>query len=179
MNIAKKIVDQRGSLYKEAPDRDFLEVSENQKDALDNVYTDMRAKYEQEKLRRKRLGWDNVTFETMEPPNVGRNPVSPMRVQLILMVTLAGLGIGGALAYLLHQLKPVFLDANGLRRATGLPVLGSVSMAWESEHRQKRHRELLVFASATGLILVAVVLLLLFRDAGVEVGSEVRKLASL
>ncbi|MDJ0757894.1 MAG: hypothetical protein QNJ19_00775 [Woeseiaceae bacterium] len=148
-------------------------------DQINSVYNDMRAKYEQEKLRRKRLGWDNVTFETMEPPNVGRNPVSPMRSQLILLVTLAGLGVGGAIAYLLQQLKPVFIDGNSLRRITGLPVLGSVSMAWESQHRSKRRRELLVFASATGMIFVAVVLLLVFREVGVEVGSEVRKLASL
>lgn len=151
--------------------RDYDEISE--------VYYDMRAKYEQEKLRRKRLGWDSVTFDTMEPPRVGRDPVSPMRVQSILLITMAGLGVGAAIAYLLQQLKPVFLDANSLRRFTQLPVLGSVSMAWESEHRRKRRRELLVFASATGMIFVAAVLLLLFKEAGVEVGSEVRKLASL
>ena len=151
--------------------RDYEEIGD--------VYADMRAKYEQEKLRRKRLGWDNVTFDTMEPPRVGRNPVSPMRVQLILLLTLAGLGVGSGVAYLLHQLRPVFLDANGLRRFTELPVLGCVSMAWESRHRNQRRKELLVFASATAMILVAAVLLLVFKEAGIEVGSEVRKLASL
>lgn len=148
-------------------------------DEISNVYTDMRAKYEQEKLRRKRLGWDNVTFDTMEPPRVGRNPVSPMRVQLILLITLAGLGAGAGIAFLLQQLKPVFLDANSLRRFTELPVLGSVSMAWESRHRHQRRNELLVFASATAMILVAAVLLLVFKEAGIDVGTEIRKLASL
>jgi hypothetical protein len=92
---------------------------------------------------------------------------------------MAGLGVGGAIAYLLHSLKPVFLDANGLRRFTQLPVLGSVSMAWETEHRSKRRRELFVFVAATAMIFVVAVLLLVFKEAGVEVGSEIRKLASL
>jgi hypothetical protein len=138
----------------------------------------MRAKYEQENLRRKRLGWDGVTFETMEPPRAGLEPVAPKRDLLLLLTFAVGLGAAGGVAFLLQQLKPVFVDATSLRRATGLPVLGSVSMVWESEHRGKRRRELLAFIGATAMILVAALLLLVFLDAGVEAGIKIRELVT-
>ena len=147
-------------------------------DQIRSVYTDMRAKYEQENLRRKRLGWDGVTFETMEPPRAGLEPVAPKRDLLLLLTFAVGLGAAGGVAFLLQQLKPVFVDATSLRRATGLPVLGSVSMVWESAHRGKRRRELLAFIGATAMILVAALLLLVFLDAGVEAGIKIRELVT-
>ena len=53
---------------------------------ISNIYDDMRAKYEQESLRRKRLGWDGVTFETMEPPRSSFDPVSPKRSLFLMAV---------------------------------------------------------------------------------------------
>ena len=148
-------------------------------DQTRNVYTDMRAKFEQENLRRKRLGWDGVTFETMEPPRAGFEPVAPKRSLFLLLVTLAGLSAGGGLAFLIQQIRPVFVDSTSLRKITGLPVLGSVSMVWESRHRSQRRRELTAFAGATALIMVTVVLLLIFQDTGVQAGNSLRRLASL
>ena len=147
-------------------------------DQIRSVYTDMRAKYEQESLRRKRLGWDGVTFETMEPPRVGLEPVAPKRILLLFLTVAVGLGAAVGVAFLLQQLKPVFVDASSLRRATGLPVLGSVSMVRESEHKGQRRRELLAFLGATAMILVVALLLLVFLDSGVEAGIKIRELVT-
>jgi len=43
LNIVKKIVDQRASLYTEKPTRDFLNLSDNQREAIDRIYVDMNA----------------------------------------------------------------------------------------------------------------------------------------
>jgi hypothetical protein len=43
INLCKRVVDQRSCVYKEAPQRDFTEVSEEQVDILNRVYDDMGA----------------------------------------------------------------------------------------------------------------------------------------
>jgi hypothetical protein len=48
------------------------------------------------------------------------------------------LGLGVALALLLSQMRPVFYSRSMLRRLTGLPVLGSVSLLLTPEQRQRR-----------------------------------------
>jgi polysaccharide chain length determinant protein (PEP-CTERM system associated) len=148
-------------------------------DQLRSVYVTLRDRLQQEELRQKRLGWGGVTFRIIDPPKVGVDPVAPMRLQLILLVVIAGLGAGAAFAYLMQLLKPVFIEIGGLRETTGLPVLGAVSMAWKVEHRKQRKHELLVLAAGTGLILVFAVLAVAFMDTGVEWGSEIRRMASL
>ncbi len=52
----------------------------------------------------------------------------------------AGLGLGGALAYLLHQLKPVFSSSRHLTERTGLPVLGVVSMTWLDKYKAQERK---------------------------------------
>jgi polysaccharide chain length determinant protein (PEP-CTERM system associated) len=148
-------------------------------DQLRAVFVTLRERLQQEELRQKRLGWGGVTFRIIDPPRVSIEPVAPMRLQLILLVAVAALGGGAALAYLLQLLKPVFIDLGGLRDVTGLPVLGAVSMAWKDEHRAQRKHELIVLASAAGLILVCAGLAVAFMDAGIALGNEIRRMASL
>ena len=74
-------------------------------DQIRSVYTDMRAKFEQENLRRKRLGWDGVTFETMEPPRAGLEPVAPKRILLLFLTVAVGLGAAGGVAFLVAATK--------------------------------------------------------------------------
>ena len=144
-----------------------------------NVYGELRERLEREQLRRSRLGWDGVTFQVIEPPQVSLRPVAPMRSELILLVFVAALAIGGGVAWLLHQLKPVFIDASALRSATGLPVLGSVSMTWQTRHRAERRHELKTLIASLAGIVVIVVLALVFKDIGVEAAEQIRRIASL
>ncbi|HWL64115.1 MAG TPA: XrtA system polysaccharide chain length determinant [Steroidobacteraceae bacterium] len=67
-----------------------------------------------------------VQFQEIEPPAVKSKPVGPKRVVMLLAVLVAALGGGGALAFGLHQMRPVFSSIPALSAQLGLPVLGVV-----------------------------------------------------
>ena len=103
-----------------------------------------------------------VRFEVIDPPSVSLTPVAPNRPLLIALVLLVGLGVGGALAFLLSQTRPVFDNVRSLAELTALPVLGAVSRIWRERHRLQRRREVLQVATAgAALFGVFVVVLLL------------------
>ena len=98
-----------------------------------------------------------VRFEVIDPPSVGVDPVAPDRPRLLSLVLAVGLAAGLALAFVLHQLRPVFTNAASLGDITGLPVLGAVSRTWRERHRAERRQEMLkVSMVAAGLLLVLV-----------------------
>jgi len=102
-----------------------------------------------------------VRFEVVDPPRVDPEPVFPKRPRLILLVLVSGLGAGLGVAYLLHQLRPVFTSPRQLTEATQLPVLGSVSMTWVERHRAAGRRAVWTYSLVTALlVLVALVTLL-------------------
>ena len=102
-----------------------------------------------------------VRFEVVDPPTGTAAPASPDRPHLIEMVLLGGMVIGIGVAYLMHQLRPVFTSARQLTELTQLPVLGIVSMTWLERHKASERRALWVYSAATAvLLLVAVVMLL-------------------
>src|SRR5207237_564358 len=76
-----------------------------------------------------------VRFEVVDPPTGSEQPVSPDRVRLILVVLLGGLAAGAGAAYVMHQLRPVFVSARQLTEVTRLPVLGVVRMTWLERHK--------------------------------------------
>jgi polysaccharide chain length determinant protein (PEP-CTERM system associated) len=122
-----------------------------------------------ERLEKSRLGEEastsgSVRFDVIEPPNAAFTPISPKRSLLILGVLVVALGIGGGIAYLLHMLRPVFTSVKGLAEATGLVVLGSVSMAWVEHQTHARRNSYLRYAVAfAGLIVIGAVVLQLSR----------------
>jgi polysaccharide chain length determinant protein (PEP-CTERM system associated) len=105
-----------------------------------------------------------VRFEVVDPPTVDPEPVFPKRPRLILLVLLGGLGGGLAVAYLLHQLRPVFTYPRQLSEATQLPVLGSVSMTWVERHRAAGRRAVWSYSLAAALLVVVAVVTLLTDD---------------
>ena len=102
-----------------------------------------------------------VRFEVVDPPTESLKPVSPNRVRLILVVLFGGLLAGGGVAYLLHQLRPVFASPRQLGELTQLPVLGVVSMTWLERHKaEERHAIWVYCAAALVLVVVGLVTLL-------------------
>lgn len=105
-------------------------------------------------------------FRLIDPPRVSPKPVAPNRLLLLPLVLLASLAVGAGGSLALSQLRPTFLDAHSLREATGLPVLGSVSLL-KSEERLARERRLLLlfFVAIAAMILVygAAMLYLFFQ----------------
>jgi polysaccharide chain length determinant protein (PEP-CTERM system associated) len=113
-----------------------------------------------DRLDKSRLGEEadtsgSVKFNVIDPPAADFQPVSPKRALLVIGVLAAGIGLGIGVAYLLHLLRPVFNLPRALSEATGLPVLGVVSLARLAQHQSTRRRSYL-WCSA-GLLLLVVV----------------------
>ena len=122
-------------------------------------YNSLLERLEKAKLSEQADQTGIVRFEIIDPPMAAFAPVAPNRPLLIAGVFAAALALGGGLAYLLNQMKPVFSNSRSLAEATGLPVLGAVTAAWLSDVRERRKKELLVFAgSCAGLLVVFLVL---------------------
>lgn len=106
-------------------------------------------------------------FRLIDPPVLPNKPSAPNRLLLLPLVGLAALAAGAALTFLISQLRPAFSDGRALREATGLPVLGTVSMLSTPERTRTRRRGLLAFtgglASFVGAIAVATVALKLIQ----------------
>lgn len=117
-----------------------------------------------ERSERARLGdqaeqTQSVRFEIIDPPAAQFKPIAPRRLLLVAFVLVIGLGAGGVMAFLLHQLKPVFNSTRTLNELTGLPVLGIVSKTWLDRRRFARHRELITFSvGIVALVLVCAVM---------------------
>lgn len=108
---------------------------------------------ETEQLTRRVVETDQTEFRVIEPPTATTAPVLPNRPLLLLGVLGVALGAGAALAFLLSQIWPVFPTSQSLRDVVGLPVLGSISVAFEDQHRARNRLAALSFAlSAIGLV---------------------------
>jgi polysaccharide chain length determinant protein (PEP-CTERM system associated) len=126
-----------------------------------------------ERLEKSRLGEEastsgSVRFDVVEPPNAEFQPISPKRSLLVLAVLLGAIGIGAAIAFLLHTLRPVFTSVKGLAHSTGLLVLGSVSMAWLEQHTLTRRRSYIRYAVAIGGLFVVGIVVLQLNRMGVR-----------
>jgi len=129
-------------------------------------YTALVDRLEKAKLSEQAEETGVVRFEVIDPPAAGFRPVAPNRPRLLAMVLVAALGAGGGLAYLLHQMRPVFTNVRVLNEVTGLPVLGAVSMTWlDRQKSQDRMREL-AFGGAAVMLLVMFAGVLLFQSTG-------------
>lgn len=108
---------------------------------LDRDYTVLRRNYEELLTRRESLqiagaarnSSDRIRLEIVDPPSLPTIPVSPNRPLLFAGVLVAGLGIGGAVAFLLVAFDTSFYTIQDLR-GLGLPVLGGFSSAKPRRH---------------------------------------------
>jgi polysaccharide chain length determinant protein (PEP-CTERM system associated) len=110
-----------------------------------------------ERLERARVSGDAeqtgvVRFNIVDPPSVGFQPSFPNRPLMIIAVFIVGMGIGAAVAYLLHMLKPVFSSERALVESTGLPVLGVVTRTWVDKYKAQMRAGFIRYAVAAGLL---------------------------
>ena len=104
-----------------------------------------------------------IDFRIVDPPQVPSIPSAPNRPLLTSMVLLVALGLGIALAFLLSQLRPTFRDERRLREVSGLPVFGTVVMAWTDVQVARRRKGLAAFLlSALSLLSVYAGVMALF-----------------
>lgn len=96
----------------------------------------------------------NITFRVIEPPLVAHRPSGPNRVLLLSGVLVAAMGAGLAWSFVRYILQPAFINMRQLGAVTGLPVLGSVGLYLSPEHIKKRRQQLILFLSATFLLVL-------------------------
>jgi len=142
---------------------------------LNRDYDVTKAQYQSlvERLQRARFSEEAeqtgvVKFETIDPPSASFKPVAPNRPLMIVAILIVGLGAGGGLAYVLHQLKPVFGTPRQLGEVTGLPVLGVVSMTWLEKHRAEARRAKLLYVGAAASLAVVACLVFLVHARAIQ-----------
>jgi polysaccharide chain length determinant protein (PEP-CTERM system associated) len=114
----------------------------------------LRTQYESLLQRRELLSFDidrkrqgrQLEFRVIEPPLAPQLPVAPDRFRLMLMVLAAALVAGGGGAFLLHQLRPVFVSGDQIYQELQIPVLGAVSLAWTPRAKWRHRRAEAAFA---------------------------------
>jgi polysaccharide chain length determinant protein (PEP-CTERM system associated) len=96
-----------------------------------------------------------VAFRVVDPPQVplvAKSPNRPLLMSLVLVAALAG-GLGGA--FLVSQMRPTINDERRLRAISGLPMLGTVVMAWTDSQKARRSRGLVAFLISFASLLSA------------------------
>jgi polysaccharide chain length determinant protein (PEP-CTERM system associated) len=93
---------------------------------------------------------DAVQFRVVKEPSLSNVPAAPNRPLLLLGVLIAGMGAGVGTAFALGHLQTSFPTAAKLERASGLPVIGSISQMLTSEEREERKQKMKYFYGATG-----------------------------
>jgi polysaccharide chain length determinant protein (PEP-CTERM system associated) len=136
-------------------------------------YLELVQRRETAKLSESAEKEGSVKFQIIDPPTVGFDPVAPKRALMLFAVMIAALGAGGALTYLLNQLRPVYQNVRVLAQETGLPVLGSVSRTWDAAQKASARTKLVEFAGGLSLLVVLCLAAVLWRDAGVRLAQGV------
>lgn len=134
-------------------------------DVTRGQYQSLVERLNRAKLSDKAEATGVVRFEVVEPPTGSMQPVSPDRIRLILVVLLGGLAAGIGVAYLMHQLRPVFVSARQLTDLTQLPVLGVVSMTWLERHQAQARYAVRVYCMAVAVLIAVAAVTLLTQSA--------------
>jgi polysaccharide chain length determinant protein (PEP-CTERM system associated) len=92
-------------------------------------YEQLLQRLESARISDKANATDGVNYRVIEPPRLPVRPIAPKRPMFLGLVLLVSLGCGAALAWLLSQAKPVYMDARALQGSLGLPVVGVISLA--------------------------------------------------
>ncbi|MGH8227117.1 MAG: XrtA system polysaccharide chain length determinant [Steroidobacteraceae bacterium] len=117
-------------------------------------YDALLARLDRAKLGQKAASTGDVKFQIIDPPTSDFAPVAPRRGLLVLGALIASFAAGAGVAYLLHLLRPVFVSARQLGAVTGLPVLGSVSMAWLDQRRAVLRSERMRYVLGVAVLVV-------------------------
>ncbi|MES2072242.1 MAG: XrtA system polysaccharide chain length determinant [Pseudomonadota bacterium] len=94
-----------------------------------------------------------MTFRVIDPPTLPLTPVGPNRLRLFSIVFVAALIVGMLGAVLMSKIRPTFLSHIDLLEATGLPILGTVSMNWTEGEKTRRKRSLYAFGLSSFVLL--------------------------
>lgn len=175
-SLKTQMTDQQGKVNELRKRVDTIPEVEAELTRLNRDYDITKGQYESLVSRREtaRLSEqaeqksDDIKFRVIDPPLLPRKPSAPDRLILLTMVLLGALGAGAGLAFLLNELRPVFLNARVLREVTGLPVLGSVSMKLMPKERLRLRAQFALFVLISLGLIATYGGALLFEEKGVR-----------
>lgn len=93
---------------------------------------------------------DSVRFQIIDPPSVPSGPAAPNRPLLLVGLLIVGIGGGVAAAFAMGQLQTTYPTAQRLEKASGLPVLGTISETVTDSARVIAKQRLRWFMGASG-----------------------------
>jgi polysaccharide chain length determinant protein (PEP-CTERM system associated) len=129
-------------------------------------YTALLGSYQKARLGEQADNAGSVRFEIVLPPSSPLVPVWPRRTLLLGLIWLAALGVGAAVAYGLHFIKPILSSVSAVNALTAFPVLGVVSVAFPTAQKEKMWRHAWRFSAATACLIVALGLALALNGLG-------------
>jgi uncharacterized protein involved in exopolysaccharide biosynthesis len=130
-------------------------------DVLKDQYDKLLRDREQLRLRGQVESEHNsVKFEVIDPPTTPRGPSAPDRPLMLVLVLVVGVAAGCGVAFAMAQLRSSYATTAQLERATGMVVLGSVSLTQTAAARAGQWKQLRLFGGGVaGLVLVLMVLM--------------------
>jgi polysaccharide chain length determinant protein (PEP-CTERM system associated) len=144
--------------------RDYLAIKENYDALLKRRETARMSESVEQST-------DSVKFKIVDPPQVPTKPSAPNRILLSAGVLIGSIVVSAGLAIFLALLRPAFSTVNKLREVTGLPVLGSVSMNWIPQIRERKWREFLVFTASFVMLIVVFIGVIVLEVKGYHLPS--------
>ena len=130
-------------------------------DVLKAQYDKLLSDREQVKLRadaQSQAG--SVQIRVIDPPVQSRVPAKPKRPLLLTGVLLVALAGGAGAAFLRAKLQTSYSTPMALASASGLPVLGAISVVQGERHKAHEAQQLKWFMGAGGALVGAYILLL-------------------
>jgi hypothetical protein len=98
-------------------------------------------------------------FRLVDPPRVAPGAVSPNQPLLLALSFLLALVAGGVAMFVSKEVRPCIYDRQQLRNATGLPVLGVVSLVDNDQLKAGRKQDLRQLTKVAGGLLAVYSLL--------------------
>jgi polysaccharide chain length determinant protein (PEP-CTERM system associated) len=129
-------------------------------------YTALLESYQKARLGERADNAGSVRFEVVLPPTSPLAPVWPKRTLFLGLIWLAALGLGGAVAYGLHTIKPILSSVRAVNELTAFPVIGVVSVAFPTEQRKKIWRHVWRISTASACLVVALGVVLALNWSG-------------
>jgi polysaccharide chain length determinant protein (PEP-CTERM system associated) len=135
-------------------------------------YTALLESYQKARLGERADNAGSVRFEIVLPPTSPLVPVWPRRALFLGLIWLAALGVGGAVAYGLHTIKPILSSVHSVNKLTAFPVLGVVSVAFPTAEKKKMWRHVWRISAATACLVVALGIALALNSSGARLSVD-------
>jgi polysaccharide chain length determinant protein (PEP-CTERM system associated) len=122
-------------------------------EVLKSQYDKLLTDREQIKLRGQvESETDSLKFRVIDPPSSPRSPAAPNRPLLLAMVLIAGIGGGVGTAFAMGHVQTSYPTAARLEKASGLPVIGSVSQILTNAQREIQKKKMRIFFGTSGAL---------------------------